>query len=201
TLTPMGGRLLHRWINQPLLDRQALEERLTAVELCLQNLPKRTALRAQLRGLGDLERITGRIVQGVAGPRELLGLKAALGRIAEIRTLVGELVSETTIPDIENVYPFDGEPLDPCPEVADLISRAIVEDPPATLANGGVIRRGYSEELDGIVDSVAHAKKWVASLERVERERTGIKTLKVGFNKVFGYYIEVTKANLEAVPP
>jgi len=201
TLTPMGGRLLHRWINQPLLDRQALEERLTAVELCLQNLPKRTALRAQLRGLGDLERITGRIVQGVAGPRELLGLKAALGRIAEIRTLVGELVSETTIPDIESVYPFDGEPLDPCPEVADLISRAIVEDPPATLANGGVIRRGYSEELDGIVDSVAHAKKWVAGLERVERERTGIKTLKVGFNKVFGYYIEVTKANLEAVPP
>jgi len=200
TLTPMGGRLLRRWISQPLLDLAALEERLTAVDACFQDLAKRTTLRNLLRNYGDLERLTNRVVQGIAGPRELIGLKHALERVQEIRTQVNELAQQSSVQGAQEVYPLNGEGLDPCPEASELIARAIVDDPPATLANGGVIRPGYSAELDAIEESVAEAKRWVANLERAERERTGIKNLKVGYNKVFGYYIEVTKANLDLVP-
>ncbi len=200
TLTPMGGRTLRRWLLQPLLDLPALQARQTAVEVCFQSMAWRTALRQQLRGLGDLERLTNRIIQGIAGPKDLIALKEALDRIAEIQGLLGGLLEETLIAGATEVYPLNGEGLDPCPEVVDLVERALVDDPPATLANGGVIRRGFSEELDHIEGSVAHAKAWVAGLERSERERTGIKSLKVGYNRVFGYYLEVSKANAEAVP-
>jgi DNA mismatch repair protein MutS len=200
TLTPMGGRLLHRWINQPLLDREALERRLTAVELGVQHMSRRVALRALLRGLGDLERLTNRVVQGIAAPRDLLGLKGALERVDDLAGLVAQLVREATLTGVDDLYPFSGAPLDGCPEAVALVRRALVDDPPATLASGGVIRRGYSPELDEIAASTAEARRWVAGLERVERERTGIKSLKVGFNKVFGYYIEVTLANAAAVP-
>ncbi|MBC7235119.1 MAG: DNA mismatch repair protein MutS [Chloroflexi bacterium] len=199
TLTPMGGRLLRRWITQPLLDIVALEERLTAVDVCYRDVAARTALRDLLRGFGDLERLTNRVVQRVAGPRDLIGIRTALMRVAGLRERVAQMLAHTKVPDAE-VYPLDGAELTPLPELVDLIDHALVDDPPATLTNGGVIRRGYSAELDGIEASVAEAKRWVAGLERAERERTGIKSLKVGFNKVFGYYLEVTKANLDQVP-
>jgi DNA mismatch repair protein MutS len=199
TLTPMGGRLLRRWLSQPLLDLDALQVRLTAVALCLNHLPRRVALRNTLRHYGDLERLTNRIVQGIAGPRELVALKVALERVLEIKRLVAELVGETHAEGTE-ADPLNGAGLNPCQDIAALVARALVDDPPATLANGGVIRSGYAPELDEIETSVAEAKRWVASLERVERERTGIKTLKVGYNKVFGYYLEITKANDAAVP-
>ncbi len=200
TLTPMGGRLLRRWLSQPLLDLAALEQRLTAVDVCFRDMPRRVALRNALRGYGDLERLTNRIIQGIAGPRDLLGLRAALERTAAIGKIVHELVAGTSVEGAGATYPLNGVGLVPCQEAVELIARAIVEDPPATLANGGVIRPGYSAELDEIEASVADAKRWIAGLERVERERTGIKNLKVGYNKVFGYYLEVTNANAEAVP-
>jgi DNA mismatch repair protein MutS len=200
TLTPMGGRLLRRWISQPLLDLGALEQRLTAVDTCVQALAQRTALRNLLRGIVDIERLANRIIQGIALPRELLGLKATLERLADIRSRVQEMVVESGVPHAVDTYPLDGQQLGDNAAVAELIGQAIVDEPPATLANGGVIRRGYSSELDAIESSVAEAKRWVASLERVERDRTGIKTLKVGYNKVFGYYLEITHANTEAVP-
>ena len=200
TLTPMGGRLLRRWISQPLLDLPALEARLTAVDACYRAMPRRLALRALLRNYGDLERTTNRLVQGIALPRETLGLKAALAKVGEISRLLSELVAGCEVQGAATVYPLNGEGLTSCQEAVALIGRAIVDEPPATLANGGVIRRGYSAELDAIEDSVAEAKRWVAGLERTERERTGIKTLKVGYNQVFGYYLEITKANDALVP-
>ncbi|NLD73828.1 MAG: DNA mismatch repair protein MutS [Chloroflexi bacterium] len=200
TLTPMGGRLLRRWLGQPLLDRGAIEERLTAVDVAFRSAHRRTALRAALKGYADLERLTNRVVQGVALPRELLALRAALDRTGEVRALVGHLVAESDLPEAGTVYPLDGQGLAPAEEVVEAIGAAIVDEPPATLAAGGVIRRGYSSELDAIEDSVAESKRWVARLEKVERQRTGLKSLKVGYNKVFGYYLEVTKANGEMVP-
>ncbi len=201
TLTPMGGRLLNRWITQPLLERAAIEARLTAVDVCFRSATRRAALRAHLRGLGDLERLTNRVVQGIAGPRDLLGLRTALVRVEQVQGALRELTAEVTLPGSEGLYPLSGEGLDACPQATALIARALVDDPPATLANGGVIRHGYSEELDSIGASVAEAKRWVAGLERLERERTGIKSLKVGYNKVFGYYLEITNANQAAAPP
>ena len=199
TLTPMGGRLLCRWVSQPLLDLPALEARLTAVDVCFRSLAGRVALRELLRHFGDLERLTNRVVQRIARPRDVLGLKSALERVIEIGEQVDELVASTEV-EGSQVYPLNGEGLLPRQEAIEFIARAIVDDPPATLAKGDVIRSGYSAELDAIVDSVAGSKRWVASLERVERERTGIRNLKVGYNKVFGYYLEVTKANLALVP-
>jgi len=133
-------------------------------------------------------------------PRELLALRAALERSAGLRALLASLVEESDVAGAAAIYPLNGEGLAPLEAALTLIDRAIVDDPPATAAGGGVIRRGYSAELDAITDSVAEAKRWVAGLEAVERERTGIKSLKVGFNKVFGYYLEVTKANADLVP-
>ncbi len=201
TLTPMGGRLLRRWITQPLLDRASLEQRLTAVDICHGNLARRIELRHLLRGLGDLERLAGRVVQRIASPRDLVALKAALERTAELARSAAELASESQLLAEQILYPLDGQSLDPCPEASALIGAALVDEPPATLSGGRVIRQGYSKERDGIEASAAEARRWVARLEQAERERTGIKSLKVGFNKVFGYYLEVTHANAEAVPP
>jgi DNA mismatch repair protein MutS len=200
TLTPMGGRLLRRWIGQPLLNLDALQERLSGVDACYRSAAGRARLRALLRSYGDLERLANRVVQGIAGPRELQSLRSALERVDDIRTAVAELVAESEVPGLGDVYPLNGEGLTPCSEAVELVARAIVDDPPATLANGGVILPGYSVELDTIEASVADAKQWVARLERAERERTGIKSLKVGYNKVFGYYLEVTQSNVEQVP-
>ncbi|MHB9032355.1 MAG: DNA mismatch repair protein MutS [Anaerolineae bacterium] len=199
TLTPMGGRLLRRWLLQPLLNLAELQERQAAVKLLHASLQYRTELRSQLRLMGDLERLSNRVVQGIAGPRELLGLKEALLRIEQLRQLTAELAGQPG-GGVEAPYPFTSDDLPLQNELAELIANALVDEPPATTANGGFMRSGYSAELDAIESSVAEAKAWVAGLERRERERTGIKTLKVGYNKVFGYYLELTSANAEAAP-
>ncbi|MGQ9466985.1 MAG: DNA mismatch repair protein MutS [Anaerolineae bacterium] len=184
TLTPMGGRLLRARIAQPLVDRKAIEQRLDEVERFVQDGVLRARVREALKDMPDLERLVNRVVGGVANPRDLTGIRRALDAVGRL--------PEDALP---------GERTGACGETADLIARAIVDDPPASLAAGGVIRPGFSEELDGLLHSVRKAKEWLASLERREQERTGIKNLKVGYNKVFGYYIEVTKSNLSAVPP
>lgn len=192
THTAMGGRLLRSWLNQPLLSVDALNRRLDAVEVFTQDTPARTEIIGYLKNLGDLERLTNRVLGGIAGPRDLAGLRSSLEWVPAI---IAALNGLQRLPDgLADLR------LDPCEEVSDLVRRAIVEDPPATLSKPGVIAPGYSQELDSIAGAARDAKDWIAGLERRERERTGVRSLKVGFNKVFGYYIEITKPNLGAVP-
>jgi len=200
TRTPMGARLLRRWLGQPLLEREPLEQRLTGVDLFYRDLIGRTRLQELLKGVNDLERLSNRVVQGIAKPRDLVGLRDGLRRTREVREALATVLAESEVAGCGESPLLDLEALDVPQELIDLIERALVDDPPATMAKGGYIRRGYSPERDAIEDSVADARDWVANLEATERERTGIKTLKVGYNKVFGYYLEVTKANTEAVP-
>ncbi len=191
TITAMGGRLLRRWLSRPLLDLDRLQGRLDTVEALYVDGMLRGQVREGLRATGDLERLANRVMTGAAGPRELLSLKETLDRVPALRGLLigqGQVLRDLAYA------------LDPVEEAADLIGRALAEDPPATTNTIGVIRAGFSPELDGIVDASANARSYINSLESVERERTGIKTLKVGYNKVFGYYIEVTKANSSHVP-
>ena len=193
TVTSMGGRLLRRWMAQPLLDLERLNERLEAVESWYHDTPARTRLRASLREVADLERLTSRVVQGIARPRDLLGIRQSLEVLPEIQALVVQLG--------ENAQRLSVlASADLCQDVVNLIRQAIVDEPPAVLSAGGVIRQGFSAELDNILLASRDAKAWVANLEKQERERTGIRNLKVGYNKVFGYYLEVTKANADRVP-
>jgi DNA mismatch repair protein MutS len=193
TVTSMGGRLLRRWLNQPLLDLTPLEERLDAVAALHDHTPVRTRLRELLKEVADLERLSSRAVQGLAMPRNLVGIRHSLEMLPQIQEAIADLEASCQ-------FFFDLTALDRCHDVGGLIEQAITEEPPATLGAGGVIRPGFSAELDNIVAASRDAKEWVANLEKQERERTGIKSLKVGYNRVFGYYLEVTKANTDRVP-
>jgi DNA mismatch repair protein MutS len=193
SVTSMGGRLLRRWINQPLLDLERLNARLNAVSAFVANTVERTRLRELLKEVADVERLSSRVVQGLARPRDMLGIRLSLEVLPHIQSAAVNVEGDASF--LESLLS-----LDPCQDMLDLISQAIQDDPPATLSSGGVIRPGFSAELDNIVASSRDAKAWVADLEKTERQRTGIKNLKVGFNKVFGYYLEVTKANAEKVP-
>ncbi|HET90875.1 MAG TPA: DNA mismatch repair protein MutS [Chloroflexi bacterium] len=191
TLTPMGGRLLRTRLTQPLLDRSELERRLDEVQAFYDATIVRARARELLKDVPDLERLTNRVLTGIAGPRDLAGIRETLERVPDLVGTVSQIATASL-----RFVPH----LDPCTDVVSLIASAIVADPPASLSAGRVIRSGFSTELDGILTAARDAKGWVASLEKRERERTGIKSLKVGYNKVFGYYIEVTKSNLGAVP-
>ena len=191
TLTPMGARLLRAWVNQPLLDPARLNRRLDAVEALFNDAPLRAEVRGALKPVSDLERLTNRVLTGRATPRDLLALRAgleAVPRLIELAARAGEALA------------LLHDELDACPEASDLIAQAITDDPPATRDKVGVIRPGYSEELDEVVNASRDAREWVANLEKTERKRTGISSLKVGYNKVFGYYIELTKANTGLAP-
>ena len=189
TLTPMGGRLLRARISQPLLDIPALEARLDEVQAFYDDGVLRGRTREYLKGIPDLERLTNRVLTGIGTPRDLVGIRKGLEAVPALRTLLADSAAQSLAAD-----------LSPCADVAALIAAAIVDDPPGTPTAGGVIRPGFSSELDSIVTAAREARNWIANLERTERERTGIKNLKVGYNKVFGYYIEVTKVNLDRVP-
>jgi DNA mismatch repair protein MutS len=193
TITSMGGRLLRRWMAQPLLDLERLHKRLDAVESWYRDTPARTRLRSSLGDVADLERLGSRVVQGIARPRDLLGIRQSLEILPAIQALVVQLGD-----DFRRLSLLSSADL--CQDVVSLIRQAIVDEPPAVLSAGGVIRQGFSAELDNILSASRDAKAWVANLETQERGRTGIRNLKVGYNKVFGYYLEVTKANAERVP-
>ncbi len=231
TRTAMGGRLLRRWIGQPLVDLPGLLERQAAVAALYAGTQMRLSLLPLLAKVGDLERMLSRIGQHVATPRDLVGLKNSLAVVPEIvrasreqgaggreqRASADELWEEmetgrrgegetrgrgdgeTPVAGARNPDPGTLTP-DPCLDVVSLIEQAIVAEPPATLSDGGVIRPGFAAELDALHGSSKHAREWIAGLERVERERTGIKSLKVGYNKVFGYYIEISNANIAQAP-
>jgi DNA mismatch repair protein MutS len=192
TLTPMGSRLLRKWIEQPLLSKEEIENRLDAVEELYNQGRIRALLREGLKSIGDLERIVGRCATGVASPKDLLTLKRGLGTVSAISPHLSEMKS-ALLKEIT-------ERLNPLPDLYSLLDRALREDAPATLREGGIIKEGFSKELDELREAAAQGKEWIAEMENKERLRTGIKSLKIGYNAVFGYYIEVTKPNLRLVP-
>ena len=190
TVTPMGKRLLRQWVGKPLLDVERIRRRQESVAFLYEHGLLRAELRQALKPLGDLERLTNRVLSGHAQPRDLVAIRDTLRRLPAVQDALAQAEAQP-----------EGFPKPKtCPEVLDLLNRALAEEPPATLQHTGVIRPGFSAELDGIVESTQHARDYIANLEKAERERTGIKNLKVGYNKVFGYYIEVTKANTHLVP-
>ncbi len=224
TITSMGGRLLRAWLHQPLLDAAALTARLDAVETFFSHTLIRGDLRARLKEIADLERLTNRVSQGIAQPRDLLALKRSLEAVPGIQKIIYDFGFTIYDLPLDNLSGKD-EPteeeektqntpdrgtgrkseivnrkLDSCPDLSNLIAQAIGDDPPATMSKSGFIRPGFSSELDGIIAGARDARLWVANLEGVERKRTGIKSLKVSFNKVFGYYIEISHANKELIP-
>lgn len=191
TVTPMGKRLMRQWVSKPLLDIDVIENRQNGVTFFLQNGLLRAELRETLSGFADLERLSNRVVSGSAVPRDLVSIRATIECLPTIISLFPN--------NAESIQPAIRR-LRPCERELHLLQQAINDDPPATLQNTGVIRAGFSPDLDQVMSSSAHAREWISGLEAAERERTGIKTLKVGYNKVFGYYIEVTRANTENVP-
>lgn len=199
TLTPMGGRLLRRWLGRPLLDVGQIQQRLDAVDALVQGTELRLQIRESLAEMGDLERWINRITQGKGLPRDLLGMRAVLQRIPHLQEILraGESVERS---DGAGVLRALLTQLPACAAAHNLLGQAIDDEPPATLANPGIIRPGFNEELDKITSNSRHAKEWVANLERAERARLDIKSLKVGYNKVFGYYIEITHTHRDKVP-
>ncbi len=193
TVTPMGGRLLRRWLLQPLLDLDSIRKRLDAVEALYKDSLLRAELRDHLRRVADVERLTSRVSAGTCSPRDLANLRSSLEVIPNLLKTLRSVEAPPLVALADS--------MDPLPQIQQLLKEAIVEDPPAHLREGGVIRTGYHEELDRLRKISLEGKDWVARLEQQERERTGIASLKVGYNAVFGYYIEVTKPNLSRVPP
>jgi len=193
TRTAAGGRMLKKWLGQPLLDVTELTRRQEAISWFVDGTLARRQTVSLLGEMADLERLINRVKSRIVLPREMVTLRRSLEAVPKLREIVE---SE----DSRAIDWLTGE-LKPCPEVIDLIAGAIADEPSAGPGEGGVIRQGFSEELDNLRRSSKNARQYLADLERREREKTGIKSLKVGFNNVFGYYIEVSKANLGQVPP
>ena len=192
TRTPIGARRLRAWLGAPLRDVESIELRLGAVDELASAPTLRAGLAAALKEVGDLERLVSRAAQGRASARELVALRRSLDAIPPLQDAL-------TGCDALAVRALAAE-IGSAPGLAEELSRGLVEDPPALARGGGAIRRGYDGELDGIVEASRSARDWIAGLEASERVRTGIRSLKVGFNKVFGYYIEVSNANSTALP-
>ncbi len=192
TVTAMGSRQLARWLRHPLKDPEKIEARLAAVEFFFVEMRRRQEWRAGLKGLPDLERLTARLGLGQAGPREVAGVRQVLERLPTLKALLGTAGPPLILQALAD--------LEDLAHVHDLINRVLADDPPPTLAAGGVIREGCDPELDELIKLARGGKEWITRLEDQERQRTGIASLKVRYNKVFGYYIEVSKANLHLVP-
>ena len=201
TVTPMGRRLMQHWVNQPLLDIGKIRSRQDRIQTFAQQGMLRVELRAALKPLLDIERVTNLILAGHAQPRHLAGLRSTLEALPGIATLMAGRGGEddAAAPAALQGRAADSELGSFEPEL-ELLHTSIGDDPPATLQETGIIRAGYSEELDGVIAASQHARDWIANLESVERGRTGIKTLKVGYNKVFGYYIEISRGAAERAP-
>lgn len=193
TVTALGSRLLRDWIDRPLVDPAAINRRLDAVAELVTGGDQRRALRVALKRVYDLERLAGRLAYRTATPRDLLALRDSLAALPDIKTLLGDCAAPLLAELNAAIDPLTSE------RVA--IERALRDDAPASAKEGGIIKPGYDEEVDRLRSAGGAGRDWIARLEAAERERTGIKSLKIGYNKVFGYYISVTRANLAAVPP
>ena len=192
TETPMGARLLRQWLLRPLLDPAAIAGRQDAVAALVDDPARRAAIRALLARVGDLERLTSRATLGVAHARDLVGLRACLAPLDEVRNACADLAPPLLVAAHEDLAPLD--------DVRALLRDALVDEPPVTMHDGRIIRESWSEALKGIVDDAREGRAWIAGLEERERARTGIPSLRVRFNRVFGYGIEVTHAHTARVP-
>ncbi|TKD71612.1 DNA mismatch repair protein MutS [Pseudalkalibacillus hwajinpoensis] len=192
SVTAMGGRLLKQWVERPLLKQREIEKRQELVETLMKQFFERETIREQLQGVYDLERLAGKVAFGNLNARDLVQLRKSLEKIPEIKQAVNSL---------DNPYAKElGEEILPCEELVKLLQDAIEDNPPLSVKEGQMIRDGYHEDLDKYRDASRNGKDWIAALQMQERERTGIKSLKIGYNKVFGYYIEVTRSNLPNLP-
>ena len=192
TRTAMGGRLLKQWLDRPLIQKKQIEDRQIKVAELLDHYFERSNLQDELVKVYDLERLAGRVAFGSVNGRDLIQLKTSLRQIPKIQHVLSDLD--------DKVFGEMLDKLDPVDDIADLIERSIVDEPPISVTEGNVIKDGYNAQLDKYRDAMTNGKKWMAELEASERKATGIRNLKVGYNKVFGYYIEITKTNLGNVP-
>jgi DNA mismatch repair protein MutS len=192
TSTPMGARRLRQWLLYPLLDERTIRARQDGVQELVESFSLREELKLRLKRVQDLERLAGRTVSGSAVPKDLIAIKETLRAVSAVREQLQSASSEILVQLRDQLLEI--------PEVVALIERSIVDDPPFSVKGGGFIRAGFDPELDEIRGARAHAKDWIANFEAAEKRRTGIPSLKVRYNRVFGYYIEVTKSNLKSVP-
>lgn len=192
TKTAMGSRLLKRWLDRPLIDPKQISARQDKVQELLEHYFERNNIQQELIKVYDLERLAGRVAYGSVNGRDLIQLKTSLFQVPKIKYTL-ETLDAPAFADLE-------KQLDPLSDVASLIENSIVEDPPISVTDGGVIKDGYDQQLDEYRDAMNNGKQWIADLQKHEREVTGINNLKIGYNHVFGYYIEVTKVNLNKIP-
>jgi len=193
TVTSMGGRLLRYWLLRPLLDKKEIERRLETVDEFLSQTIERQELRSGLKDIFDLERLTGKISLAVANAKDLVALKRSLLPLPQIQSVIRSFTSEK-MKKIQKDW-------DNAPDIVELIERALLDEPSFLLTEGGIIKQGYNRDLDELREISHSGKSFITQMERKERERTGISSLKIRYNKVFGYYIDVTKPNLHLVPP
>ena len=192
TATSMGGRLLRRWLNDPLIDVKEINQRLDAVEELKDNLILRGDIIENLKKVYDIERLAGKMAYGNANARDMVTLKNSLCKLPEVKKILENCKSDL----LKSLY----ERLDELQDIYKLIDESIVDDPPMVIKEGGIIKLGFDEEIDKLKTAQTEGKNWLVQLEAEEKEKTGIKNLKIGFNKVFGYYLEVTKSYLNQVP-
>ena len=192
TSTSMGGRLLRRWLNDPLIDVKEINKRLSAVKELKDSIMLRGDVIENLKKVYDIERLAGKMAFGNANARDMITLKNSLYKLPDVKNVLKECKSAY----LEELY----EKLDELQDIYTLIENSIVDDPPMTIKEGGIIKLGYDEEIDKLKTAQTEGKNWLIQLEAEEKEKTGIKNLKIGFNKVFGYYLEVTKSFLDKVP-
>ncbi len=192
TSTSMGGRLLRRWLNDPLIDVEKINERLEAVKELKDDIMLRGEIVDSLKKVYDIERLAGKISYGSANGRDLVSLKNSSKQLPDVKANLSEAKSKLLVQLYEN--------LDVLEDIYQIIENSIVDDPPIGIKEGDLIKKGYDEEIDHLKDATTNGKNWILKIEAEEKEKTGIKGLKIGFNKVFGYFIEVTKANLHLVP-
>ncbi|WP_440895397.1 DNA mismatch repair protein MutS [Amphibacillus sp. Q70] len=192
TVTAMGARKLKKWLERPLLNRLELERRYQFVDGLMSDYIKREDLREQLKSIYDLERLCGRVAFGNVNARDLLQLKISLTKVPQLKDILATFQEQELIKL--------GESLDPLNDLKELLEKSLTDDPPLTIKEGNIIRDGFNEQLDQYRDASRNGKQWIAELEKHEKEATGIKSLKIGYNRIFGYYIEITKANLHLLP-
>ena len=192
TKTAMGGRLLRKYIEQPLIDKERVEKRLDAVEALCERSVDREEMREYLQAVYDLERLLGRVSYKSANPRDLIALKNSLAMLPSLRAVLTDFEAPLLAEILEN--------MDPLQDIYKLIDDAVTEEPPIALKEGGIIKEGFDKSVDALKKAKTDGKKWLAELEEADRERTGIKNLRIKYNKVFGYYFEVTNSYKDQVP-
>ncbi|ARJ14143.1 MULTISPECIES: DNA mismatch repair protein MutS [Staphylococcus] len=192
TKTPMGARRLKQWIDRPLIQQQEIEHRLNAVDQLINAFIERDTLRGYLNQVYDVERLVGRVSYGNVNARDLIQLKHSISEIPHIKQLLLEM---------DQTFSQQFDKLEPLDDLLDILENSIVEEPPISVKDGGLFKRGFNQQLDEYLDASQNGKSWLAQLQAREREKTGIKSLKISFNKVFGYFIEITRANLQGFNP